>query len=414
MNNQPTFVSAARFSAALKRISPYILMALAIALAWQVVIQPLKQRAPVTLAIRVAPNSPLVLRRAAETEFAAGRTDNAAALARESLLRSPFNVQALRMVGLSEAEDARTAVADDILTLASNWSLRDDPTQAWLVEARLRRGDYSSAFAHADTLVRRRVDIQPAVFRLFTAAGTNDAEHSLPVIAKLLTANPPWRRAYLTSLYRSPEGFQVAINLAISLQHGAAPMTTAELQELYLQLMEAGQVEAVKLVRTRLNRPSAGNVSNGGFENPEVPEPFQWRLVQTSGASAAAAADDLHRHGTSLRVEYDGYSPEIFARQRIFLEPGTYRLSLRSRIEAGSPFGRMIWSVSCAEDNTRMLALPAVTHASRSQTSWVMQAGNFLIPQGCTNQWLELLGQPLDSRATMVVWFDTVSIERSA
>ncbi|WP_298745490.1 hypothetical protein, partial [uncultured Brevundimonas sp.] len=109
----------------------------AVVLGWQIALQPLIQRAPVEAAIRIAPGSPLVLRRAAESELAAGRTDTAAALGREALRRSPFNVPALRVVGLTEARAGREEAADDILTLAGNWSLRDDPAHAWLVERRL-------------------------------------------------------------------------------------------------------------------------------------------------------------------------------------------------------------------------------------------------------------------------------------
>src|SRR5690606_28015180 len=63
----------------------------AVLLGWQIAIQPVLQRAPAEIAIRLAPGSPLVLRRAAESELIAGRVDNAAALGRDALQRSPFN-----------------------------------------------------------------------------------------------------------------------------------------------------------------------------------------------------------------------------------------------------------------------------------------------------------------------------------
>ncbi|MGV8930453.1 MAG: tetratricopeptide repeat protein, partial [Brevundimonas sp.] len=148
--------STPRRSAGAGDIVSFGLIVGAVVLGWQIALQPLMQRAPVEAAIRIAPTSPLVLRRAAEAELGADRNDNAAVLGREAFARSPFDVRALRVVGLTEARAGREDQADDILTLAGNWSLRDDPTHAWLVERRLRQGDYSSAFAHADTLVRRR------------------------------------------------------------------------------------------------------------------------------------------------------------------------------------------------------------------------------------------------------------------
>jgi len=88
-------------------IASYGLTIGAVVLAWQIAIQPLIQRAPVEAAIRLAPGSPLVLRRAAESELVAGRIDNAAALGRDALGRAPFDVQALRVVGLTEARAGR-------------------------------------------------------------------------------------------------------------------------------------------------------------------------------------------------------------------------------------------------------------------------------------------------------------------
>src|SRR5690606_14836052 len=83
------------------------LIVVGVLLAWQIAIQPLMLRAPVDLAIRLAPGSPTVLRRAAESELAAGRIDNAASLSRDALVRSPFDVRALRVIGLSEAGAGR-------------------------------------------------------------------------------------------------------------------------------------------------------------------------------------------------------------------------------------------------------------------------------------------------------------------
>ena len=206
----------------LTEYAPYALTIGAIWLGWQILLQPVIQRAPPELAVRVAPGSPLVLQRAAEAEFVAGekdddarRYDNAASLARDALALAPFNVRALRVVGLTEARAGREPIADEILTLAGNWSLRDDPAHAWLVEYRLRRGDYASSFAHADTLARRREDIRPQIFRLFTLAAATDTARALPEVARLLDARPPWRQSYFDSLYVSGEGLQVAANLAV-------------------------------------------------------------------------------------------------------------------------------------------------------------------------------------------------------
>lgn len=391
-------------------IASYGLVVGAVVLGWQIAIQPLIQRAPVEIAVRLAPGSPLVLRRAAESELAAGRIDNAAALSRDALSRSPFDVRALRALGLTEARARREDAADDILTLAGNWSLRDDPTHAWLVERRLRRGDYASSFAHADTLVRRREDIQPQVFRLFTVAGTEDPQRSLPVVARLLAARPPWRPAYLASLNQTPQGLQVAASLAVLLQAGRAPFTNDELQQFYSALINAGGIESIQTIRGRLNRPPlVSAVTNGGFDEADHPGPFQWRLYETAGIVAEIADDDLRPSNAALRVDYDGYATGTIAEQLTYLTPGAYRFTAAIRSETGIPTARLAWTLSCATGGGEKVSVPTVAPGAAANT-WTNLSGRFEVPATCPAQWLRLETRGGDSRAPNAVWFDRIDI----
>lgn len=388
----------------------YALIAGVVVLGWQIAIQPLLQQAPVELAIRLAPRSPSVLRRAAEAELAAERVDNAALLGRDALGRSPFDVRALRVIGLTEARAGREEGADDILTLAGNWSLRDDPAHAWLVERRLRRGDYASSFAHADTLVRRRQDIQPQVFRLFTAAATGDPQRSLPVIASLLAANPPWRSAYLSGLNQTPQDLEVAASLAILLEAGRAPLTNGELQHLYRTLLGKGQLEAIRIVRERLNRPPPrAAVTNGNFSDTTAPEPFQWRLSQSAGVVAEIVADDVSPGNAALRVEYDGYATAQIIEQLTSLPPGAYRITAQVRTESGDPATRLAWTLACATSGGGIASVPAGAR-SAAANGWTTLSGPVEIPTGCPTQWLRLETRAADRRAQTVVWFDEIVI----
>lgn len=400
----------------LAEYAPYLLTVSAVWLGWQILIQPVVERAPPEIAVRVAPGSPLVLRRAAEAAFAdghanddAGRIEDASVLAREALARSPFDVRALRVVGLTEARAGREDAADEILTLAGNWSLRDDPAHAWLVEHRLRRGDYASSFAHADTLVRRREDIRPTVFRLFTTAAIQDTGRALPEVARLVDARPPWRQTYLDSLYISVEGLQVAANLAVLLQRGEAPLTNPELTQLYMHLLDKGQIEAVRTVRAAIQRPPGGAVTNGGFGEAGAPEPFQWRLAQEAGAVVEIMPDEARPGDPALRIEYDGYSTVQFVEQLLLLAPGRYRLTAEGRAEAGQPEERVVWSLMCSPGDAEILSVPAVRPAA---ASWVLISAEFTVPSGCAGQWLRLKSRGDIRRRPTVAWIDRVAIEK--
>lgn len=385
---------------------PYAFTAGAVFLAWQVILQPVAQRAPVEIAVRVAPTSPSVLRRAAEAEFAAGRDENAAVLAREALGRAPFDVRALRVVGLTEARAGRSDQANEILTLAGNWSLRDDPSHAWLVEHRLRRGDYGSALAHADTLVRRREDIKPQVFRLFATAASMDPQRALPVLTNLLAADPPWREAFMGYLHRSPEGLQTAANLAFLLQSSAQPLSDAELGELYSQLLNRNPA-AVRALQVQLNRPSSrSSIVSGDFDQP-APRPFQWNLFQGNGVAPDIVDDDLRPGNPALRVTYDGYTVAVIAEQALFLTPGSYRLAAETRVESGEPAGRFAWTLTCAPQGGQFADMPVTFTQTNDWRSW---SARFAVPAGCSSQVLRLEGRAADRRLTNAVWFDKISI----
>jgi len=394
-------------------VAPYALIAGAVLLGWQVLIQPIIQRAPVETAVRLAPTSPLVLRRAAEAELLAGRNDNAGFLARDALARAPFDVRALRVIGLSEARAGREERADDILTLAGNWSLRDDPTHAWLVERRLKRGDYTSAFAHADTLVRRRDDIRPEVFRLFTVAGVEDPQRSLPVLADLLAANPPWRLAYLRSLRENPQGLQLAANLAILLEQTRSPLSNSELQNLYRSLLNRGYVDALRTVRNRVGRPPADFLlTNGDFSEPDAPEPFQWRLVQKAGVAAEIVADDANPKNRALRVDYDGRASGRIVEQLALLPEGSYRFTASARTEAGDPADRLVWTLTCLTGGRTLASIPGGKENSPG-AHWSTVTQTFTVPVPCPAVWVRLETRGGDRRASTIAWFDRVAISRN-
>jgi len=391
-------------------------------LGWQVVLVPLADRAPAEHAVRLSPGSAVVLARAAESEWRAGRLDNADALARMALERAPFNLQALRVVGLVEGETGDRALADDLLTLAGNWSLRDDSSHSWLIDNRLRRGDYGSAFAHADTLVRRRAEIRPQVFDLFGTAMETDPR-SVPFLAGELADNPPWRAAFINSLYQRDGGIALAAQLAMVMKDSEGRFSDAELQQLYQRLHSAGQIEALRQVRTALDRPSAGqHLIDGRFEADAAILPFGWHLAVGAGYSVAALADagpPDESNGNSLpsgalRVAHNGQSRDVLARQVTLLPPGRYRLLGRSRWEFGTSEMTFAWQLICRgaarPAGESALGAPTTSNPATNET-WTPFSVEFQVPdQDCDSQSLQLVGENPGRRTDLVIWFSHLEI----
>lgn len=397
----------------LKGSAPFVVAAVAIFLGWQIVKEMAVQRLPPELAVRVSADAPSTLSRAAESEFAAKRFDNAEYLARLSLAKAPFNARALRVVGLVEAEKGQTARADNLITLAGNWSLRDDPAHAWLFQHRLSRGQYASAFAHADTLARRREDMWPAMFELFAVAGTEDPR-ALPVLVSLVAKRPPWRQAFLNGLIDAPtpRNLQLLATIAANLQRTDGPLSNNELVQVYESLLRARQEELLAVVRARVGRPAPGRLLvNGEFDPLSNPAPFEWTLVSSVGIVPEVTPDPTRAGDSALRVEYDGFASGEVAGQLLQLSAGRHRLTGEVRAEAGAVARQLRWTVSCYGTAQVLVGTPIGT--GEAVPDWTSFGMAFDVPaQDCRMQRLTLDAVPSDSRSTIVGWYDRLAIAK--
>ena len=375
------------------------------------VVSLLVQRAPVEFAVRVAPGSAQVLSRAAEAELVAERVDQARELAVMALAKAPFDVRAMRVLGLATARTDEDA-ADEILTLAGNWSLRDDPSHAWLVNRRLRQGDYVGAFGHADALMRRREDLRPGLFRLFTAAAAQDPR-AVPALAARLEARPNWRFDYLQSLRTAEGGPQVQAALALALEPGPGRLSDEELQTVYLEWARAGRLPGLAELRRRLGRPAPALLHDGGFADPPAPRPFRWTLGVGPGLSTTLSERPDRPGDQALFLETDGFSPNLAASQLLFLPPGPKRLFGESRFDAGGDEPLMEWTIACVE--TGAVIARWRPEAGREAVDWRREMTNFIVPDArCTAQRLELRTLQGRRRGSVLAWFDALRIDVGA
>lgn len=386
--------------------------ALLIGVIWlgaEVVKVPIAVRAPSTIAVRIAPQSAEVLAGAAASELAQGRPDNAKVLAQDALARNPFNVIALRVWGLSEAKVGDSLAADSALTLAGNWSLRDTPTHAWLMQERLRVGDYGSAFAHADTLIRRRPSIYPPVFNLFSTAITADAR-ALAALKPLLEVDPPWREAYFNSLADREDGDLPLAQLALALQATESPLTNQELSAAYLNWFNEGRLRLLERVRFDLNRPPLRSViQNGDFG--EAPGrailPFAWMLATTDGILSEVRKDDLDADNMALRVNADSRVKTATASQIIMLETGPATLSGKYRRETATDAPSLQWSITCLNTQA-VIASYGLPEGPAGE--WQHFSVPFTTPPGCSLAQVLLTTTSSDRRVLATMWFDAVAI----
>lgn len=382
----------------------WVVIIAAILLAWQMVVSALAARAPSALAVRLAPGSPAVLARASAEELEAGRKDNAAHLARMSLVRAPFSVQALRVLAQTISDSGDRAGAEPLFLLAGNWSLRDDPAHGWIMKRRLEVGDYGGAFNHADTLVRRRADLRTQVFGLFTTAASEDPR-ALAALTRLMAARPPWRDAYVSSLFETQPGNLVLAGLAVSLQRTDGPLTDVELSHVYARWLRLGRIPGLKAIRAATGRPDPPlRLQDPDFTGSSGLEPFAWSLKTGAGFTAVTLPDELSEDQLALQVDYDGYSSAVMAEQFVMLDPGRYRLTGRERVVAGPEDSRIAWTITCLDSPRDLAARPSGAVDGGAQ--WKTFALDVVIPaQGCPAQLVRLIAVPGDRPAHVTAWY---------
>jgi tetratricopeptide (TPR) repeat protein len=391
-------------------VAGYGLVALSVWLGFEIIKVPLALRGPPELAVRLAPQSPQVLGRLAESELAQGRVANAKALADDALTRAPFNVQALRVRGLAEAREGSEARADEIVTLAGNWSLRDTEAHSWLVQTRLQQGQYISAFAHADTLIRRRPQLYPQVFALFSTAASTDTR-SMPALVRQLETSPPWRSAYLLNLVQADNVTQLQADLAVALQPSQAPLSNTELGWFYTDWLKEGRLAVLPIVRARLERPAATTiVQNADFEADaaETITPFDWTLTGSAGLTPEVLDDDLGQNNMALRVGFDGYGEGVGVAQTILLSPGRYELTGRSRRETEIGAANVRWTVDCIGGGP--VASYMVSEGPAGD--WIPFSQTFDVDAACSVAQLRLVPIRSDRRSIAAIWFDDMAIDR--
>lgn len=389
----------------------YGLVVVAVWLAWEVIKVPFLERAPASLAVRLAPGSPEAQRRAAEVALLAGDVGAARALAERSLANAPFNARALRVRGLVEAELNNLETADQLLTLAGNWSLRDDPTHAWLVEHRLRRGDYASSFAHADTLVRRRGDLHPQIFDLFTVAALADPR-ALQALARILATDSPWRLPYVDYLITRPDSDALLLALGLSLNNSSRPLTDYENGQIYRSWVAEGRFTAVRALAASRKGANTAGVANGDFSADPSPDllPLAWNLGVGPGITVQIVPGDEPGR-QALNAHYSGRGTATLVEQLILLEPGRHSLTADHLLDATAKETHLAWTVHCADTGEILLdqPLPGGAAGEAATSSGVLQ-----VPANqCAAQWLRLETRPGAGRFTTGVTITRVSVSRA-
>lgn len=344
---------------------------------------------------------------AAEQALAQGGVDRPALVraereARAALARSPLMVPAWRTLGLVSAARGRDRLAAALFSTSERLSRRDLPTQLWLIEEQVRRGDVARALEHYDVALRTSpLSFDTLLPILVQAAGSVETG---PALGRLLQARPLWANNFYYRVGQSTPADSGEVARTLEIARRGGPISNPDaLRAIVSTMVERGDYRPALRVAAVLGGVPARlpkGVANGGFERQPDVAPFDWMLAQGLGFGAELRGG-LGKGAQALVAFTTSDANGTAARQLLVLRPGTYRLRWRAgRTDAPAP-ERMTWRLACAKG-------AAVAEAPVDLTRRGGEAA-FSVPAGCAAQWLSL-DILSDSPEGSEAWVDDVAV----
>jgi len=340
----------------------------------------------------------------------------AAKLAADSkriLEHSPYEVVALRNIGIIAASNDDEKGAAKLLDIAARLTLRDYLTHAWLLDYRFRTNAVAPAVTEADILLRQDDQNWPVILPALVAL-TRDPRIIDP-LARVLATDPYWRGTFLTRLGSDNPYPDATLALLIRLKAIGSPASKEELDPYFIKMadrLSPAQLFAqwVALLPPSAQSASKGLLREGDFAGLDASPPFGWRLYPADGVYAERSTGPAGM-GSALYVSYSGERETVFANQELVLPPGHFRFSGRVYAEDAIDAGVFRWSIVCMTKGATGVLGTALVNPSPGQLS--RYAVEFDVPRGCDQQQLALTGTARDTTFdTLALYVDGLEITR--
>jgi len=340
----------------------------------------------------------------------------AAKLAADSkriLEHSPYEVVALRNIGIIAASDDDEKRAAKLLDIAARLSLRDYLTHAWLLDYRFRTNQVAPAVTEADILLRQDDQNWPVILPALIAL-TRDPRIIDP-LARVLATRPYWRSTFLTRLGSDNPYPDATLALLTRLKAIGSPAGKEELDPYFIKMADRLSPTQLFAQWVALLPPSArsagkGLLREGDFTGLDASPPFGWRLYPADGVYAERNAGPAGM-GSALYVSYSGERETVFANQELVLPAGRYRFAGRVYAEDAIDGGVFRWSIVCmTKGATGVLATAPVNPVPGQLGRYAVE---FDVPPRCDQQQLALTGTARDTTFdTLALYVDGLDITR--
>ena len=331
----------------------------------------------------------------------------AARLAADSkriLEHSPYEVVALRNIGIITASNDDEKGAARLLDIAAKLSLRDYLTHAWLLDYHFRNNEVAPAVTEGDILLRQDEQNWPVILPALIALSRDP--RIIDPLARTLAKHPYWRSTFLERLGSENPYPDATFALFTRMKAIGSAANREELDAYFInsaQRMSPSELFArwSALLPPDAQSASKGLMREGDFAGLDVSPPFGWRLYPADGVYAERGTGPAGM-GSALYVSYSGEHDTGFANQELVLPAGHYRFVGRAYAEDAIDAGIFRWSIVCMTKGAAAVLGTTPINPQPGQLS--SYAVEFDVPAKCDQQQLTLTGSARDTT------FDTLSL----
>ena len=317
----------------------------------------------------------------------------ARALAQRSLLASPLNSAALRVIAATGPQSQGRRLVAASLRL----SRRDLGAQLMQIELDVARNNIPATLRHYDQALRVKPSVGTVLYPILLSA--TDVPDVLPEIRRLVATGPEWLAGMIGWTIENPDYQRRMARLVDAIPAGSDALAPGLGQALVERLVERRELAAAFMVQQTYGRRSRVARFAGGFTYP----PIDWTTADTYEARSEIVEGPAPRVRFSAEADAHG----VFLSRLAALPPGRYRLAFAVEKPADDSAGTLGLTLSCQSGRQdRAFSISQIRLASGRF------AQPFTIPpRGCPFQWLRF---SVESRqGSVIADLTRVAIERA-
>jgi hypothetical protein len=341
-----------------------------------------------SVALRFWPNHAVAQARMADTLIAANprqlNLDRPSGHAIAALRRNPTIAAAARILGIRALLRRDEAKGARLFHYAASMSMRDVPTQLWLLEQQVSENHVAGALEHFRIVLRVSTAAQATLFPVLTSAMA-DPDLLAPIARR--ANGEPWAEAFQRFAGTNAADPVNAARLLIMLDRMGTPPPPDMLQEVEGRLVNAGRIDVAgrlyRLIDPRWDARSLASQLDGDFSRTGDRPLFGWTLASElawRAVPAGAAAGNQ-----ALNVSARESVSSLVASRLMQLRPGRYRLDGRyGVVQRTGGWGIQI-GIACAQGARPTLSPPTMLAAQGGAFG-----ASFVVPNGCRAPWVSL------------------------